>query len=46
MVGTIEATTLTAEDKTLLKLDPSGEPWDEEVANAMDEDVDEGEVRD
>lgn len=45
MGGTTEPITLTAEEKALLKPDPSGGSWSDEVADAMDEGKDDGEVQ-
>jgi len=46
MGGTTGMTTLTAEEEALLKPTPSGESWDDQVVNAMDEGKDDGEVED
>ncbi len=45
MGGATEPITLTAEEKALLKPDPSGGSWSDEVADAMDEGNDDGEVQ-
>lgn len=45
MAGTTEPIPLTAEEKELLKPDPSDDTWEEQVVIATDEGKEEGEVR-